>query len=565
MFEILYLDMVWIEQSNDIVLETTTHRIHQYTTVGTYSIQVVRPGRVEVLVVGGGGGGGCGGNFSPAGGGGGGGVVYVSDLYINTGNITVTVGSGGQGFIEGYATNGGSSAFSNIVAEGGGGGGSQQWWIPALAGTNQPGYNGASGGGGSRGASNGISNKIIGLGNNGASSPGVNTISAGGGGGGGAIQVGGNPGGAAAGAGGQGYTSMITGTSVVYGSGGGGGRRDNNGGAGGTNAGNGGGFGGTISPGGNAVQNCGGGGGGGMTRTSSTSAAENKGGNGGSGIVIVKYSISGYTAGSNVFLSQVQNTFNTSNTSNTPIWFGSFYTSNSTMAGIPYIPSSNSTISMNSLRGKTRSVITADYDARKAESYSNTASTTFFDLSGNGNNLTFNQAPTYNTTPFSVSMTSNIFASSTVRPINLQNSYSVEALFNFTSNPNNNFKLFSYTTSNNSNGIQLQVDNTNKMYLSNSQTGIFRNETILASNTWYHVVFTSSNTSYVNGTSNATTGSTAVLTTGSRTLTIGDIGGTRGMPGNIAFVKLYNYVKGSNDVSVSYESAKRLYPAYNIA
>ncbi len=556
--------MVWIEQSNEVVLETTTHRIHQYTTVGTYSIQVVRPGRVEVLVVGGGGGGGCGGNFSPAGGGGGGGVVYVSDLYINTGNITVTVGSGGQGFLEAYATNGDYSAFSNIVALGGGGGGSQQWWIPELAGTNQRGYDGASGGGGARSASNGVSIKTIGLGNNGGSSPGVNTVSAGGGGGGGATQAGGAPGGGVAGAGGQGYTSSITGTAIVYGSGGGGGRRDNNGGAGGSNAGNGGGFGGTTSPGGDGVPNRGGGGGGGMTRSSATNSAENKGGNGGSGVVILRYPVLEYLANSNVFLSQIADTFNGSNS---PIWLGSLYTNSTSplLAGIPGIPNSNSIIGASSFRGKTRNVIVAEYDARKTESYSNSSPTTFVDISGNGYNLTFNQAPTYNTSPFRVFMNSNVFAASSAQSINLQNGYSIEALINFTSNPNNNFKVFSYTTSNNSNGLQLQVDTTNKMYLSNSQTGIFRNETILASNTWYHVVFTSSNTSYVNGTSNATTGATSILTTGNRVLSVGDVGGTRSLLGNVAFLKLYNYVKSSNEVSISYESAKRLYPAYNIA
>lgn len=541
--------MVWILQSNEILSDDGYYRIHQYTTVGTYDVQVVRPGRVEVLVVGGGGAGGTGnGVFSPGGGGGGGGVVYVSDLYINTGNLTVTVGTGGVSSLTLASTNGSNSSFSNIVALGGGNGGGNN-------GAPSSGGSGGSGGGAGRGGTSGSSTKTIGLGNNGGLS-----TNAGGAGGGGATQVGVNATGTSGTAGGQGYTSSISGVATVYGSGGGGGRRSGVGGAGGTNAGNGGGFGGNSLGGGGGVANRGGGGGGGQS--SGTAGAQAQGGNGGSGIVIVKYSITGYTSGSNVFLSQVQNTFNTSNT---PIWFGSFYTSNTSMAGIPYIPSSNSIISVNSLRGKTRSVVSADYDARKAESYSNAASTTFFDLSGNGYNLTFNQAPTYNSTPFSVSITSNIFASSTVLPINLQNGYSVETLINFTSNPNNNFKLFSYTASNNSNGIQLQVDNTNKMYLSNSQTGIFRNETILASNTWYHVVFTSSNTSYVNGTSNATTGSTTVLATGNRTLTVGDIGGTRGMPGNVAFLKLYNYVKSSNDVSISYESAKRLYPAYNVA
>jgi hypothetical protein len=544
--------MVWIEQSNDILIDTGTYRTHQYTTVGTYDIQVLRPGRVEVLVVGGGGAGGTGASFSPGGGGGGGGVVYVSDLYINIGTLSITVGDGGVGSLTIPPTNEGFSSFSNIIALGGGAGGSV-----GISNATTSGYDGASGGGGGRTGAPGNSVKTIGLGNNGGAGS-----NAGGAGGGGATQIGVTSIGTSGVAGGQGYTSSISGTTTVYGSGGGGGRRSGVGGTGGTNAGNGGGFGGNSLGGDNGVANRGGGGGGGQA-TGTTGAAQNQGGNGGSGIVIMRYPTTDYLHGSNVFFSQIKDTFGESNT---PIWIGRLYNDDPTSvtSGIPDIPSSNSVISVDSFRLKTKNVIVADYDVRQATSYSNNLPTTFNDLSRNNYNLVFNQTPTYSSSPFFITLTSNNYASSTTLPINLQSGYSIETLFRFSTNTNNNFKIFSYTASNNSNGIQLQVDSTNKAYLSNSQSGIFRNETTLVANTWYHAVFTSSNTSYVNGASNATTGTTNVLSTGQRTLTIGDIGGQRSMAGNVAFLKLYNYAKDSNEVAVSYESAKILYPAYNI-
>ena len=272
---------------------------------------------VEVMVVGGGGGGG----MDMGGGGGGGGVVYRPNIAVSPGvGVTVTVGAGGWGAPAGSggyrgdgagpqpsghqftipATNGGNSAFGNIVALGGGYGGSSYFgYLPDYG----IGSTGASGGGNSgytAGNTTTAPNGTVGQGFKGGNAGGGSYYSGGGGGAGGPGADGPNtPHGGpgiiiprmspyyyGGGGGGASYSSGQGGNGGI-GGGGGGANGTTVGGAGINNGQPGGGGGGgqwANTPGGNAGANTGGGGGGGAHYN-----ANNQGGNGGSGIVIIRY------------------------------------------------------------------------------------------------------------------------------------------------------------------------------------------------------------------------------------------------------------------------------------
>lgn len=98
-----------------------------FKTVGTYSIDVLASGKVDVLVVAGGGATGRGSGSSSKrnpGAGGAGGLIFREGLAVSKGVITVTVGDGGApGATENPGNNGDDSAFGSLVAKGGGAGG----------------------------------------------------------------------------------------------------------------------------------------------------------------------------------------------------------------------------------------------------------------------------------------------------------------------------------------------------------------------------------------------------------------------------------------------------------
>jgi hypothetical protein len=229
---------------------------------------------VDLLIVAGGGSGGGGGNQAGGGGGGAGGVIPISGRSVLPGvTYTVTVGAGAVAVTQGSGVKGGNSAFDTTIAEGGGYGGG---WDYASS-------TGGSGGGAGYGnvqaasASNAVAPQ---LGNGGGAG-----ISAGGypgGGGGGAGAAGGSaPNNVTGGTGGIGYQSSISGTATYYGGGGGAGNWGGTAGTGGTG---GGGTGSTSANGSNGTANTGGGGGG-----STANIARGTGGAGGSGVVIIRH------------------------------------------------------------------------------------------------------------------------------------------------------------------------------------------------------------------------------------------------------------------------------------
>ena len=244
-----------------------------FTASGT--LTVTRAGLCDLLIIGGGGGGGR----ERAGGGGAGGYLAITQGYLPTGTLTVTVGAGGAGGISGSGNNafmgrnGAASRLGDFYAPGGGGGFGQ------TAGGFGSGANGGSGGGAGgnqTGTGTGGTGVPV-IGNDGGPAT-IGGSGSGGGGGGGAGAVGGTFNNSAnGGTGGAGTASSITGASVTRGGGGGGsGATAGAGGAGGGGtSGNS-----TANAGTAGTVNTGGGGGG--------NYSANTGGAGGSGVVIIR-------------------------------------------------------------------------------------------------------------------------------------------------------------------------------------------------------------------------------------------------------------------------------------
>jgi len=152
---------------------------------GSGSITISTAGLVEVLVVGGGGGGGTGNSSASnlAGGGGAGGHLYATNVYLNSGSVTVTVGAGGSGAtVNNFAgQTGNTSRLDTFYGVGGGGGGA---YVNAASANNGGSGGGAGGGISAAAASQAGANGTGGQGNSGGNGGPLSTISAGGGGGG---------------------------------------------------------------------------------------------------------------------------------------------------------------------------------------------------------------------------------------------------------------------------------------------------------------------------------------------------------------------------------------------
>jgi hypothetical protein len=269
------------------ITTTSTHKIHTFTTSGTF--EVVGEGVFEYLVIAGGGGAAAGGNRGGGAGAGGyrnsvsgetsgGGSNNEGGISLTAGNYAITVGAGGTGAaadnVDGGQGND-SSIASLIIALGGGRG-----KLGA----------GASGGSGSGSSGTATNSTAVGSGTTGQGYSGGSGITSGaypGGGGGGAGAVGASASGSQSGAGGAGQTSSITGSAVTRAGGGGAGSTSQSairglGGSGGGGAG--------------AVQNglassglANSGGGGGAAGNESPPALP--AGSGGSGIVIIRYAV----------------------------------------------------------------------------------------------------------------------------------------------------------------------------------------------------------------------------------------------------------------------------------
>lgn len=224
------------------------YKIHTFIVSGTFTPDLTKEGKIEVLVVGGGGGGAY---YNPHGGGGGGGAVVHDIINIPKGTapITITVGSGGSVGANGTAS---TFALGSITANGGQAGSGYAGGTSgsSLAGTNGNFSSGGGGGGGARTAS-------------------------------GYMFLGG-------GVGGEGFGSTIEGTLKVYGGGGGGAGSTNGSNSNYPGAGINGGAYGAYSGAAAALAsiNSGGGGGGGSGRHGTAASA------GADGVVVIRYRVS---------------------------------------------------------------------------------------------------------------------------------------------------------------------------------------------------------------------------------------------------------------------------------
>jgi hypothetical protein len=294
----------------DFVDQGRTWRAHQFTTVGTNTLNIINPGDgyLEYLIVAGGGSGGS----RHAGGGGGGGVL-VGSTTVSSGPYTIVVGAGGAGPVGNVIGNNGSNSTAFGFTAIGGGRGAQynNDNIGIAAGSGGSGGGGAGGQSGSHVGGAGTSGQGFAGGTGVTTNPPISAA-----GGGGAGEAGQSASGVLAGRGGNGRLVKILGTNLYFGGGGGGAiyYANETAGRGGLGGGGGGaanfgfaGAGGTngLNPGGagnaagnaNTNANGNGGDGGANTGGGGGGAAQNapgwttRGGAGGSGIVIVRYPI----------------------------------------------------------------------------------------------------------------------------------------------------------------------------------------------------------------------------------------------------------------------------------
>lgn len=256
------------------------YKVHTFTSSGTFQVTAGAK-NVDYLVIAGGGGGG-----RPYSGAGGAGGYIESNVSLNVGTYTVTVGAGGAGTtgdgVSAPGANGSNSVFGTIATAIGGGGGAQY-----SGGT--PGSGGSGGGGGGedssiRGSGTAGQGNVGGYGSSGGIYRG-----GGGGGAGGAGVAGGSSG--SGGTGGAGLASSITGTSVTRAGGGGGGIYNAPGLPAGVGGSGGGGAGGVGSANGTSGTANTGGGGGGCGGIGNGPNGGGNAGSGGSGIVIIRYQV----------------------------------------------------------------------------------------------------------------------------------------------------------------------------------------------------------------------------------------------------------------------------------
>jgi hypothetical protein len=198
------------------------------------------------------------------------------------------------------------------------------------------------------------------------------------------------------------------------------------------------------------------------------------------------------------------------------------------------------------------------YDFTDTRSYTGTSSTSVYDISGNTFTATFNTAPTYNANPKYITITSGtVSAISSSTLVDITKGFTLEIMFMFTQNAGNAPVLWSYAVGTDNNGIQLQLDSSNFLYIFNTNgSTILKASVACLATTWNHYVFTSAGDMYLNGTNISTTGTLGTFTNASRTFSVGDINRTRSMIGNYAFVELHGCVLSQSEVATIYTSLR---------
>lgn len=195
-----------------------------------------------------------------------------------------------------------------------------------------------------------------------------------------------------------------------------------------------------------------------------------------------------------------------------------------------------------------------------------------YDLSGNGNTLTFSGTPTVNTNPPSLSNTNGVQATATSQQIiDLKtNGFTIEALFNITSNNNQYIAIFYVQRAANTDQYTIQMTNTYLLYtyLSGGGTGTSWNANTIGTNTWYHYVIsvtsTGTWTTYLNKNQiNTGSGSYTEQANSVKQIALSD--GSANMNGRIGMVRLYNRNLSAAEITQNYNSIKTNNSGYGLA
>ena len=501
---------------------------------------------VEALIVAGGGGGGG----ATGGGGGAGGLLYSSNIPVlsNT-SYTIVVGSGGlggagnNGAQVNSSINGANTVAFGLTAVGGGAGGCPSNGNPGGSGGGGS-YAPGVGGSGTSGQGNSGGN-----GNWGGTNPPDYTT----GGGGGAGAAGSNATPTSSANGGIGLSFSISGTPTYYAGGGGGGAdqsRGSNSGLGGLGGGGNGAGGQIVSYGPSTAGTPGTGGGGGGGSNSNPNA---NGASGGSGTVIIRYAGAQTATGGNVSTSNGY-TIHT-------------FTSNGTFTTSKFPAKRELTTGTIQVAGNfdewtgapiADSSLKLWLDAGQPASYPRSG-TTWTDLSGNGNNGTLINSPTYSSQNGGALTFngSNNYVSLNQSNLSFTNNFSTEIWYQ---SNNNTPQLFRGGTSNQAYTILGYIAGTWKV----TKYGIIDIYigTVPTDTKWHQVVVTYSSTNgvvvYVDGTVNGTSSDISNVATMSTNCTLGEAEYGY-MNGQISKFVTYNRVLSASEVSQNFNALRGRY------
>jgi hypothetical protein len=199
-------------------------------------------------------------------------------------------------------------------------------------------------------------------------------------------------------------------------------------------------------------------------------------------------------------------------------------------------------------------------DAADRNSYPSSG-TAWNDLSGNNNNFTLNNSPTFSTANGGRFAFNGSNQDATISSLNLQQNFTLEGWFN----PNvlNTFAMFGQGITTNNQGLHI-------LYVSDTSIrfGMYSNDTDFTVSTsigrWYNMVFTYNHSNpftkqmYLNGVaqSGAITGAAAYAGSGVFRLGATYSTGTPLGNGSFAGIKVYNRILSATEIRQNYDAQK---------
>jgi hypothetical protein len=203
-----------------------------------------------------------------------------------------------------------------------------------------------------------------------------------------------------------------------------------------------------------------------------------------------------------------------------------------------------------------------ELDAADRNSYPGSG-TTWNDLSGNGNNFTLNNSPTFSTANNGRFAFNGTNQDATLSSLNLQQNFTLDGWFN--SNVLNGFGMFGQGP------IGFPNQGLHVWYVSDTSVrfGMYSNDTDFTVSTsignWYNMVFTYNNSNpftkqmYLNGVAlSGTPQQSQAAYAGSGTFRLGSTYGTGLNYGNGSFagIKVYNRILSATEIKQNYDATK---------